>query len=267
MAIFVKPSLERSCAKELAVIARQEDKLRNAAMKDTPQWKTSLAAKIPPKIHDGLNSAFAKAFLIIFERGTPIIEKTYDSTAITQNRQINEYAAVVKGTRAELRRMKKAAGASGMLGSAVTAVEGIALGALGVGLPDIVVFIGVLLRGAYECALHYGYDYNDPAERMFILAMMEASLSRGDAYDRADAEVELMIGTSYTAVEDELRDRIRRTADTFAVDMLILKFIQGLPLVGMIGGLSDPVYYNKVMKYVRLKYYKRHLTELALKMK
>ena len=42
-------------------------------------------------------------------------------------------------------------------------------------------------------------------------------------------------------------------------DMLVLKFIQGLPVVGIVGGLSNPVYFNKIMEYVRLKYHKRYL--------
>ena len=41
--------------------------------------------------------------------------------------------------------------------------------------------------------------------------------------------------------------------------MLLLKFIQGVPVVGIIGGAANPVYYNKVMKYVQLKYRKRYL--------
>ena len=48
-------------------------------------------------------------------------------------------------------------------------------------------------------------------------------------------------------------------ASAFAVDMLLLKFIQGLPVVGVIGGAANPVYYSKVMKYVQMKYRKRYL--------
>ena len=44
--------------------------------------------------------------------------------------------------------------------------------------------------------------------------------------------------------------------------MLLLKFIQGLPVVGLIGGAANPVYYRKVMRYVQLKYHKRYLLEL-----
>ncbi len=39
-----------------------------------------------------------------------------------------------------------------------------------------------------------------------------------------------------------------------------MKFIQGLPVVGIIGGMGNPVYYRKIMDYIQLKYKKRYLT-------
>ena len=56
-----------------------------------------------------------------------------------------------------------------------------------------------------------------------------------------------------------MKAQIRETASVFAMDMLILKFIQGLPIVGIIGGAANPVYYRKVMRYVQLMYRKRYL--------
>ena len=58
---------------------------------------------------------------------------------------------------------------------------------------------------------------------------------------------------------EELDRQLRQTAQTFALDMLALKFIQGLPLVGVLGGAANPVYYHRVMRYVQLKYHKRYL--------
>ena len=52
------------------------------------------------------------------------------------------------------------------------------------------------------------------------------------------------------------------TASAFALDMLLLKFIQGIPVIGLVGGAANPVYYKKVMQYVQLKYKKRYLLSL-----
>lgn len=45
------------------------------------------------------------------------------------------------------------------------------------------------------------------------------------------------------------------------MDMLLLKFIQGMPIVGILGGAANPICYNKVMKYVQMKYRKRYLLQ------
>ena len=41
--------------------------------------------------------------------------------------------------------------------------------------------------------------------------------------------------------------------------MLLLKFIQGLPVVGILGGAANPLYYHKITAYTQLKYRRRYL--------
>ena len=72
----------------------------------------------------------------------------------------------------------------------------------------------------------------------------------------------MLCGEERVITEPSFKAQIKNTASVFAVDMLLLKFIQGLPLVGIIGGAANPVYYRKVMKYVQLKYRKRYLYKL-----
>lgn len=135
------------------------------------------------------------------------------------------------------------------------------LGLLGIGLPDIVLFVGMLLKGVYETALRYGFSYESPAERMLILRMMDASLTRGPVWGEKNRAVDGFLRQELAAAptREELDRQLRQTAQTFALDMLALKFIQGLPLVGVLGGAANPVYYHRVMRYVQLKYHKRYL--------
>ena len=143
---------------------------------------------------------------------------------------------------------------------AVTTVEGIGLGALGVGMPDVVLFLGNLLKGVYETALHYGFDYESRQEQMLILKMMKTALSTGADWTQGNAEVDQMLVLETVDITDEdFNSQLQETACAFAMDMLLLKFIQGLPVVGILGGAANPVYYSKVMKYVQLKYRKRYL--------
>lgn len=135
---------------------------------------------------------------------------------------------------------------------------------LGIGLPDIVIFIGFILRGIYETALHYGFTYDTPEEKLLILKMMEASMSQGEEWIKTNNEVDMFLVKSKNTdhTEADLFLQIGKTADVFALDMLLAKFIQGLPLIGILGGIGNPVYYSKIMRYVQLKYHKRYLLEI-----
>ncbi len=149
------------------------------------------------------------------------------------------------------------------INTAKASAEGIGLGVLGIGLPDIVVFTGFILRGIYETALQYGFTYDATEEKLLILKMMEASLSHGEEWVRVNAEVDRILAKEWHGnhAEDDVTQQIRRTADVFALDMLLAKFIQGLPLIGIVGGAGNPVYYGKVIRYAQLKYHKRYLQE------
>jgi len=252
--------------KELKILQKQEAKMQKAAIKQRPasSWKTELEKRVPAKVYKNLKGAFGKAFAIVFEKGTGIIEKSYHKDTLHQNQQIRDYTVRIKGNRRQLRKVKQSAEVSDFGNMALTTVEGIGLGALGIGLPDIVMFVGVLLKGIYEMALHYGIDYTAVGERYLILKMMETSLANGDRWVELNAEVDRLIyqGRQDVPDLDEFIEQRCRTADAFAIDMILLKFIQGLPVVGILGGAGNPVYYNKVIHYVRLKYHKRYLLQM-----
>ncbi len=248
--------------KELRYINRQETLLRNQASKESAKWKALLSEKVPEKVYDGLLSAFCKAFTLILQKGTPIINKTLNSEEMNQNHRIRDYAIKLKGSRQELKRMRKIANKSDLINSAVTTLEGVGLGALGVGMPDIVMFLSYLFRGAYETVAQYGGDYNKRSEQFLILCMMEASLSRKEAWVQLNDKVDRLLMVQYEPSDEEFKVQIRRTANCFAVDMLMLKFVQGIPVIGILGGLGNPVYYHKINRYIKLKYYKRYLFAL-----
>lgn len=238
--------------------------MAQAARKAKPAgWKEFLESKIPPKVYSNLEAAFCKGFSIVFEQGKVVIEKGFRKANIQADHKIRDYAVQVKGGRRELKQMRKSASRSDFLNLVATTVEGIGLGALGIGLPDIVLFLGTLLKGIYETALNYGFDYDSPQERLLILKMMAASLSSGEEWEQRNREVEDMLMYEPAEITETMfQEQMKETASVFAMDMLLLKFIQGLTIVGIIGGAANPVYYNKVMKYIQLKYQKRYLLKL-----
>lgn len=258
---FQHKKQEIALNKELQTVEKQEKKMQQAALKAKPvTWKTELESRIPEKVYTGLESAFCKGFGLVFDQGRAIIEKGYNKENIQADHSIRDFAVQVKGGRKELRKMHKSAKQSDLMNLAVTTVEGVGLGALGVGMLDIVLFLGTLLKGIYETALNYGFEYESRQEQIFILKMMQTALSTGEDWVTRNTEVDEMLMLETVGITDEdFKRQMKDTAAAFAVDMLLLKFIQGLPVVGIIGGAANPVYYRKVMRYVQLKYRKRYL--------
>ena len=92
---------------------------------------------------------------------------------------------------------------------------------------------------------------------------MEAAVSRGPERKRCNAEVDLLLASDRSPSPEELQRQLRQTGNAFAAEMLLVKFVQGLPVVGVLGGAANPLYYNRVMRYVQLKYQKRYLRRVA----
>ena len=251
----MKTKKNAAVMKEILALEKKEEKLKKAALNAVPpKWKEALESKIPQKVYTGLESAFAKGFSLVFQQGRALIERTYNKKDIQDNYDIHDYAVQVKGGRKELKQLRRSAGQSDLLNLTVTTVEGVALGVLGIGMPDIVLFLSTLLKGIYETTLHYGFTYDTRQDQFLILKMMETSLLTGEAWVAGNAEVNNLMGQILEITDEMFKEQIQKTASVFAMDMLLLKFIQGLPVVGIVGGAANPVYYRKVMKYVQIKY-------------
>lgn len=282
--------------KEWKQLHRAEQKFldRNMPIK-TPGWQEKAARIMPAKLNDTLNGAFFKAFELIFEKGTGIIEKTYQKEKKEQNYKIHEYAVEVRKNRSSLRAFGREANAGKTINMAVSTVEGVGMGFLGMGIPDIPLFLGVLLKSIYEVALSYGFSYDTPEEQIFILKLIETALSHDSKLAENNMELDLWIrentsaksdppqkdandsgaekqressdsddfrqGEAFAAHEFHITrsEQIRRTSDALSEELLYLKFVQGIPVIGVLGGLSDMVYQKKISDYAVMKYKRRFL--------
>ncbi len=248
-----------ACVKELKYIQKREKALAEDASEPS-QWKASIEQKIPRKVSQNIEKAFLKGFGILFEKGSPIIEKSYNKEGILEDYKIKNYSVQVKKGRKELKQMRRFAKRSDVKNMLTATAEGIGLGILGIGLPDIVLFTGLILKGIYETALHYGIDYESPYEKYIILKMMEGALAKGSGWIDISNEIDRLFEVvPKRDWEQAAKEQMEKTARAFAMDMLVLKFVQGLPIAGIIGGISDPIYYKKIMDYVTIKYHRRYI--------
>ena len=243
-------------------LCRRQQLFRRAAIKRAERdYMSLLREKIPGKTREKLEWAFGKAFALVFEQGRPIIEKTYSRDKLSRRYIARDLALAMDGDSEALRYFDSVGRVGSAGGMLLTTVEGVGLGALGIGMPDIVLFVSVLLRGVYETALQYGFSCDTPFERLYILSLLECAMLSGWDWEKADAQLEAM-GLFPEAVDispEASEIQLQRTASAFTTDLLILKFIQGMPIVGLIGGLGNPVYYRRVMSYAELKYQRRYV--------
>lgn len=202
---------------------------------------------VPEGLAGTLEAAFTKAFEIIFRDGTGIIKKTYgrgssdnDDIVMLRNRA---RAILAKDT-------------------VVTAAEGTGLGLAGIGLPDIPVFTAVLLRNIYQLAECYGFDCESKTEQVFILKLIETGLSYGESAEKLNDELNALMeqidNEDYTYY-GLISQQIKAASEAVSKEVLYMKFIQTIPVVGAAGGISNLTCLNKVGRFAELKYRKRFI--------
>ena len=249
--------------KEWAKLEKQEAAYLMKRMEKTDsKMNQFLEKKVPPNLQNTLDAAFSKAFYVVFEKGTGVIEKTYKKEELQKSYQINEYAAQVRGNRKSLKAFSKKASGAGNVNLLISGVSGIGLGVLGIGIPDIVLFTGLMLKSIYEIALNYGFDYEEEKEKRFILLLVRGALAHGTDLEEINTEVNSYIENGSYYREQDMDDCIKETAGCLSKELLYMKFLQGIPLVGAVGGAYDAVYMKRINQYVQLKYRKRFLAKM-----
>lgn len=220
----------------------------------------SLEQKIPEKLRNTLQNAFFKGFQMVFHYGDSMIQKAIFKEKYENDFKINLYSAEVKKNRKSIKTFYKKANVTNRKNIAVSGLEGVGLGLLGIGVPDIPIFIGMILKSIYQISLDFGFDYTMQEEQIFILKIIEGALQRGDAFSNMDSCLNTwMENPNPTVTEDEFIMQMNDTADILSNALLYAKFIQGLPIVGVVGGVANIGYLHKITCYATLKYYKRFL--------
>ncbi len=260
---------DKAIDKEWKKVLRREQKTFAPKKPGFVQQKLSPVVEkvtdaVPEKAMAATEAAFAKGFALVFEQGTGVIEKTFRK----EKRQAAHYAGdglLKEGAIKEsLKTMDRSARQSVRGNKMLTTVEGGALGVLGIGLPDIPVYAGVLLKTVYEIALSYGFTYDNEEEQIFILAVIGMASAEGDEREkyasRADRVGMLIDAGQLPAINKQAL--IEETAHLLTGRLLTAKFVQGLPLVGVVGAVTNYQFLAELSKAAEIKYKKRYLHHL-----
>ena len=243
---------------EIAKLEKQEQRfLEKRRDKKDSFLNQKLEEVVPEGMQEKLDTAFAKAFETVFNKGTGVIEKTYNK----ENKEISymskEMTSRIKKNRKSLKAFSKEAGKTGKINLAVSSVTGIGMGIIGVGLPDIPVFTGMILKQLYETALNYGFKYDTDEEKYFIMMLIQGSVSYGDTLEAIDAQINKYIETEEIPDYVDMDKLIQQTAGCLSKELLYMKFLQGIPVVGAVGGAYDAIYMKRIAEYSEMKYRRR----------
>lgn len=246
--------------KEMAALLKKERRfLKSRSEKKESFINLKLSQIVPKKLQSTIDAAFAKAFALIFEKGTKYIEKTYSKKGLEIDYLENEYIDSVRNSRKSMKRFSKKAKTAGNINLMLSGTAGIGMGILGVGIPDIPVFTAMLLKSIYEIALDHGFEYESEKERAFILWVIEGAVSYGDDIAAVNDKIDRFIETNSLPEDYTQQEAISGAAGTLSKELLYMKFVQGIPIIGAVGGFYDAVYMKRINEYANLKYRKRML--------
>ena len=251
---------------------KEESFMVGHIMDKTPGWVKFVEKKVPATLQKTLETAFTKAFVTVFEKGSGLIEKTYrkqrhERLFREHERNIHEEGFNGKA----LRRFERQAKRTAAKNLTITTVEGIGFGIVGLGIPDIPIFVSVMLKSIYEIALSYGFSYSTDKEKLFILKLIDAALKSGETLRKKDTDMNKLIRryfeeeetaeeeTDPFVVELQIKRQIDSSAEALSHELLYGKFLQGSTFIGVIGGTADFTCLKRITDYATLKYKRRFL--------
>lgn len=240
--------------RELLALEKKEAKLLGTQPPDN-RLKEALYQKVPQGLSATLEKAFTKAFEVVFLNGTTLIEKTFDKEGAAVDYEAGNFVVDRLGSKKSVRKLDSGARRHNLLNAAATTATGLGLGLVGLGLPDIPLLVGTMLKGIYEIALGYGFSYEEAAERVYMLRLIRTALTGG--------EEKLATNRLLDQAPDgaDLKGEMAATAKALSDALLVEKFIQGLPIVGVVGGFVNHQVYTKTAGLAMVKYKKRYLLE------
>ena len=224
-----------------------------------------LEDKVPDKLQDTLDTAFGTAFSLIFQKGTGVIEKTYNKEKLERESESGQKEIQNRRDWRSLRDVTGKAEGSGWKNLILSGAAGIGMGVVGAGIPDIPVFTAMMLKSIYEIALRYGFPYDTEEEKYFILLLIEGAMADWEELQVIEEKLDIYMDTELLPLYYSREGQIRSAAAGLSKELLYMKFLQGTPVVGIIGGAYDVVYMKKITEYAELKYRRRFYRKVGNK--
>lgn len=254
--------MRASIRKRMQQLNRQREKLLTAQPPALPM-QDKIEQKVPVQVRQTLEAAFLKAFEAVFFQGDNLIRRTLQREKLEQqHRRCDELLEQQPGMWSVQRVGWNVHGArlSQQLG---VLLEGSLLGLPGIGLPDILVFLSLLLRNVYGTAVRCGFDCDAPEERIYLLLLICCGASAGEERKAYRRRLEHAADSIWVQnmPHESVEQCVQEAAHVLALSMLAAKFVQGIPLVGVVGGPANLITLRSISRLACVEYQLRYLRE------
>lgn len=251
----------RDCQEKEQKLLFEDPFWKKAVSKTTGSVKAKIEDKIPEKLEDTLNKAFTAAFKMVFQEGKILIKKTYNEETLKSEYADKRVGVQTKGDRSLIKKLRRPAEKRYFKSLGVAATEGVGLGLLGIGLPDIPILIGNMIRTCTVSAQSHGLDTDRKDEQVYMLMMIR--LAAMPVEERAAVNRQLdALGDAIDSGKEiflDLEAEMKETSERLSMTLLFSRFVMGLPVVGVAGGLYNPVIVSQLHQLAEVKYEARLL--------
>ena len=87
--------------------------------------------------------------------------------------------------------------------------------------------------------------------------LIRGALSYGKELQDINEELNFYMDYGVYAKAGSVEEAIKSAAGCLSGELLYMKFLQGIPVVGAVGGAYDAIYMKQIMEFAELKYRKR----------
>lgn len=260
-----KKVLSKQVKKLLKKETKEINKKEWSYLKKKTDWfKEKVNDKIPDKMRQAFETAFHKGFYFVFENGTNSIEKTMNLKKLKNNYDINEFILQKEITTKGIKKIDQEVNKGLWVNKGFSSFKDMVLGLLGIGLPDIPVFIAMILKTIYEISIKYGFEYHSEAEKIYILTIICAGVTKEaerQYYSKKADEISTAID-NHSVVPYTLSETIDDTAKHLSSVVVGTKILQGVALIGVCGSIADFKILTDIGNMAMIKYKKRFLIKI-----
>lgn len=251
----------RDCQEKEQKLLFEDPFWKKAVSKTTGSVKAKIEDKIPEKLEDTLNKAFTAAFKMVFQEGKVLIKKTYNEETLKSEYADKRVGVQTKGDRSLIKKLRRPAEKRYFKSLGVAATEGVGLGLLGIGLPDIPILIGNMIRTCTVSAQSHGLDTDRKDEQVYMLMMIRLAAMPVEERVAVNRQLDAL-GDAIDSGKEiflDLEAEMKETSERLSMTLLFSRFVMGLPVVGVAGGLYNPVIVSQLHQLAEVKYEARLL--------